>query len=102
MLVAAPPVSRSAMTPENTPEGPPQPDASSDADLSETSVLGSVTPGVTPRPASASGTGQAWVGKSLGKYRVTGVLGQGGMGIVLKAHDPLIERDVAIKILAEH
>ena len=45
---------------------------------------------------------QAWVGKPLGKYQVLAVLGQGGMGVVLKAHDPLIERDVAIKILADH
>jgi urea ABC transporter urea binding protein len=43
-----------------------------------------------------------WVGKSLGKYQVTHILGKGGMGIVLKAHDPVIGRDVAIKVLAEH
>jgi serine/threonine protein kinase/CheY-like chemotaxis protein/tetratricopeptide (TPR) repeat protein len=42
-----------------------------------------------------------WVGKSLGKYGITGILGQGGMGIVLKAHDPLIDRDVAIKVLSQ-
>ena len=41
-------------------------------------------------------------GTSLGKYLITGVLGRGGMGVVLKAHDPLIERDVAIKVLSEH
>jgi urea transport system substrate-binding protein len=38
----------------------------------------------------------------LGKYQITGVLGQGGMGVVLKARDPMIERDVAIKVLADH
>jgi predicted ATPase/class 3 adenylate cyclase len=43
-----------------------------------------------------------WVGKSLGKYQVVSALGQGAMGVVLKAHDPTIERDVAIKVLAEH
>ena len=43
-----------------------------------------------------------WFGKSLGKYQVTQVLGKGGMGIVLKAHDSVIGRDVAIKVLAEH
>ncbi len=43
-----------------------------------------------------------WFGKSLGKYQVTRVLGKGGMGIVLKAHDPSIDREVAIKVLSEH
>ena len=33
----------------------------------------------------------------LGKYEIQGVLGKGAMGIVYKAHDPHIERPVAIK-----
>jgi len=33
----------------------------------------------------------------LGKYEIEGVLGKGAMGVVYKAHDPLIERPVAIK-----
>lgn len=40
-----------------------------------------------------------WVGRRLGKYDVIAVLGSGGMGVVYKAHDSLIERDVAIKVL---
>ena len=36
----------------------------------------------------------------LGPYNVVGVIGQGGMGIVLKAHDPRLNRFVAIKVLA--
>lgn len=51
--------------------------------------------------ASDTATVNAWVGRKLGKYEVTGVLGQGGMGFVLKALDPLIERHVAIKLLPE-
>ena len=47
-------------------------------------------------------TAATWIGKSLGKYQVISALGQGAMGVVLKAHDPTIERDVAIKVLAEH
>lgn len=40
-----------------------------------------------------------WVGRQLGKYKITEVLGVGGMGVVLKAYDASIERDVAIKVL---
>src|SRR4051812_23814672 len=54
------------------------------------------------RPPRGSGNAQDWVGKSLGKYQITAVLGQGAMGVVLKARDPMIEREVAIKVLADH
>ncbi|HKI35563.1 MAG TPA: serine/threonine-protein kinase [Gemmataceae bacterium] len=38
----------------------------------------------------------------LDTYEVTEVIGHGGMGVVLKAHDPLLKRWVAIKVLAAH
>jgi WD40 repeat protein/serine/threonine protein kinase len=36
----------------------------------------------------------------LGEYEVIEVIGRGGMGVVLKAHDPRLDRIVAIKVLS--
>lgn len=37
-----------------------------------------------------------------GKYRIDGILGEGGMGVVYKGFDPLIARIVAIKTIREN
>ncbi len=42
------------------------------------------------------------VGKQLGKYQIQAVLGKGGMGMVYAGYDPLLDRKVAIKVLAPH
>ena len=39
-------------------------------------------------------------GERLGAYEIIGPLGAGGMGDVYKAHDPRLDRDVAIKLLS--
>ena len=39
------------------------------------------------------------IGDQVGQYRVTQLLGEGGMGAVYKAVDTMIEREVAIKVL---
>jgi len=42
---------------------------------------------------------QRQVGSTIGKYRVVQLLGEGAMGIVYVAHDPTLDRNVAIKLI---
>ncbi len=93
------------MTPENPEASPPFAKTSQTAPESafmESALQRAGTEAGVPGPQPGSDPAQAWLGKSLGKYQVIGFLGQGAAGVVLKAHDPTIERDVAIKVLAHH
>ena len=42
----------------------------------------------------------AYVGQTFGRYRIEGEIGAGGMGVVYRAYDKKLKRELAIKVLA--
>jgi serine/threonine-protein kinase len=77
------------------------------AGTAEFSVGGNVSTRATSRPIQAvldllaPSDDPHRLGR-LGNYEISGVVGAGGMGVVLKAIDPSLDRVVALKVLAPH
>lgn len=54
-------------------------------------ILRTIAPSDDPRSAGR-----------IGPFEITGIVGTGGMGVVLKAREPALDRFVAIKMLSPH
>ncbi|QDT14790.1 serine/threonine-protein kinase [Alienimonas californiensis] len=92
-------------TPPPDPAGPPDalglPAAVGSSRTAPTSADKTVGPaGITRSGGARSGAGAGTVpaGRFLGRFRIDGTLGYGGMGTVYRAFDPTLERHVALKV----
>src|SRR6185503_3358302 len=63
--------------------------------VATTSLLPQLHALAPPEPLA----GELPLGATVGRYTITGPLGVGGMGVVYAAHDPKLDRKIALKVL---
>ncbi|MBX7078586.1 MAG: serine/threonine-protein kinase [Nannocystaceae bacterium] len=76
------------------PEHGTPPSRASNEDLEQTQLEGGSAAGTLAEPAPGPSPGTV-----IGRYFVVGEIGRGGMGRVLRAYDPKLRREIAIKLL---
>jgi tetratricopeptide (TPR) repeat protein len=77
---------------------PDDPAAAADGPASDAGSQAHVSTDVVEGGAVVAGTIED-LPAQIGRFRVVGRIGKGGMGVVVRAHDPELDRHVAIKLL---
>jgi len=54
------------------------------------------------QPVNASNNSRSMIGEQIGPYKIEGIIGAGGMGMIHKAKDTRLDRYVALKCLPPH
>jgi urea transport system substrate-binding protein len=105
---AVPPADQAESTAHPEPGAAPEAPAVDKAPTLTPSSGDTSTNQVADAPLRTSGMSSAdatdvafWIGRRLAQYEITKLLGTGGMGVVYQAHDTLIDRDVAVKMLLD-